>query len=296
MTKSMTAFASRTGAHDAVSWVWEMRGVNARGLDIRLRLPDGFETLEPVLRKAMKPMIARGNVTVSLRITRSEDATALAIDEAQLDRVLQALDQVQERAFSMGVTLGQPTAADVLNHRGVVQHGKADGDISDVLTALQADIAPLVKDFVAMRSSEGAALKAVIGDQVDQIAGHLTAAEAAADARRPELEKTLSQNLARIVADVSEVDPSRIAQELAVLTVKLDVTEELDRLAAHVTAARTMLNDAEPMGRKLDFLAQEFNREANTLCSKAQNKALTAIGLDLKAVIDQMREQIQNVE
>ena len=292
----MTAYASKTGAQAAVSWVWEMRGVNARGLDVRLRLPDGYEALEPALRAAMKANLARGNVTVSLRLSRGDDAAALALDGAQLDRVLQALDQVQERAFSMGVTLGQPTAADVLNHRGVVQHTKTEADTSETIDALKADIAPLVADFVAMRAQEGAALSAVIAGQVDQIATFLDAAKIAAKARKPELEKALSQNLARIVADVTEVDPARIAQELALLTVTQDIIEELDRLDAHVVAARAMLAASDPMGRKLDFLAQEFNREANTLCSKAQNKALTAIGLDLKAVIDQMREQIQNVE
>ena len=297
MTQSMTAYASRTGVLGAVSWVWEMRGVNARGFDVRLRLPEGCEALEPALRNAMKAELTRGNVNVSLRITRGDDdASALALDEAQLDRVLQALDHVQERAFSMGVTLGQPTAADVLSHRGVVQHGKSDLDTADLIVALKDDIAPLIVDFVAMRKSEGAALGAVIAGQVDQIEAFLDAAKIAAKARRPELEKSLSQNLARIVSDVTEVDPARIAQELALLTVKQDITEELDRLDAHVAAARGMLEAPVAMGRKLDFLAQEFNREANTLCSKAQNKALTAIGLDLKAVIDQMREQIQNVE
>jgi len=136
----------------------------------------------------------------------------------------------------------------------------------------------------------------VLSGHVDAIAGFIAASEAAAEARRPALHTALTENLKRITADVADVDPDRIAQELALITVKQDVTEELDRLGAHVAAARAMLADPAPMGRKLDFLAQEFNREANTLCSKAQNKALTAIGLDLKAVIDQMREQIQNVE
>ena len=296
MPHSMTAYANRTGAQKSVSWMWEMRGVNARGLDVRIRMPEGLEALEPLLRNALKKHVTRGNVTVSLRLTRGEDATELGLDEAQLDRVLQALDQVQERAFSMGVTLGQPTAADVLGHRGVVQHGKPDADVTQLMTHLQDDIAPLVADFAAMRAAEGAVLGAVLSAQVDEISTLVDAAEVAAIARRPELQASLTLSLRRILDDVSEIDPDRIAQELAILTVKQDITEELDRLQAHVVAARSMITDPKAMGRKLDFLAQEFNREANTLCSKAQNKALTAIGLDLKAVIDQMREQIQNVE
>jgi uncharacterized protein (TIGR00255 family) len=234
---------------------------------------------------------------LSLRLNREDAAQPLALDEAQLDRVLQALDHVQERAFSMGVTLAQPNAADVLAQRGVILQESGDtADSSALLEILLADVKPLLDDFHAMRAVEGAALQTVISDQLDRISDLVDAAAATAEARKPEVQRALSENLARVMADVGDVDPARVAQELAMLAVKADITEELDRLRAHVAAARAMLDDNQPMGRKLDFLAQEFNREANTLCSKSQNVALTAIGLDLKAVIEQMREQIQNVE
>ncbi|MEL6685182.1 MAG: YicC/YloC family endoribonuclease [Pseudomonadota bacterium] len=296
MTHSMTAFASRTGTLGAASWSWEMRGVNARGLDIRLRMPDGIEGLEPSLRGALTKALARGNVTVNLRLQREETGGALAVDEVQLDEVLKALDQVQERAFAMGVTLGQPTAADVLAQRGVLIAGKAEDETEALTAALLADVAPLVADFVAMRAAEGAALATVLADQLDQIAQLTEAAGKAAEARVPQVKENLTAALRRVIADVAEVEEGRVAQELALLAVKSDVTEEIDRLKAHVAAARELLAQDKPAGRKLDFLAQEFNREANTLCAKAQAPALTAIGLDLKAVIDQMREQIQNVE
>ena len=273
-----------------------MRGVNARGLDVRLRLPEGIEGLEPAIRATLSKAIARGNVTVNLRLQRADTEGTLALDTAHLDGVLKALDQVQERAFAMGVTLAQPTAADVLTQRGVLAVAKAEDDNDALTAALIADVAPLVADFLKMRASEGAALSQVIASQIDQIATLTRAAAAAAEARAPQTRENLTKALRRVIDDVAEIDEARLAQELALLAVKTDVTEEIDRLSAHVTAAAALLTRDKPAGRKLDFLAQEFNREANTLCAKAQAPALTAIGLDLKAAIDQMREQIQNVE
>ena len=296
MIHSMTAFASRTGTLGAASWSWDMRGVNARGLDVRLRVPDGIEGLEPAIRAALTQALARGNITVNLRLQREDTTGALDLDEVSLDGVLRALDQVQERAFAMGVTLGQPTAADVLSQRGVLVAARSDDDSAALAAALIADVAPLVADFAKMRANEGTALGQVIADQLDQIANLTEAAAEAAEARAPQVRENLTNALRRVISDVADIEEGRIAQELALLAVKSDVTEEIDRLKAHVAAARALLGEDKPMGRKLDFLAQEFNREANTLCAKAQAPALTAIGLDLKAVIDQMREQIQNVE
>jgi uncharacterized protein (TIGR00255 family) len=296
MINSMTAFASRTGALGPHGWQWEVRGVNGRGLDLRLRVPDGVPGLEQALRSAFSNALARGNVTVNLRLNKEESSGALVVDPAQLDRVLRALDQVQDRAFEMGVTLGQPTAADVLSQRGVLTHASTDDDADALRDALLADLAPLLDDFTAMRSREGAALRAVLTQQLDEIAGLVTAASNVLAARTADTKAHLKDALRRVVDDVAEVEEGRIAQELALIAVKSDVTEEIDRLKAHVDAAQALLGTGGPVGRKLDFLAQEFNREANTLCAKAQYAELTAIGLDLKAVIDQMREQIQNVE
>lgn len=296
MIHSMTAFASLTGTLGATSWAWEMRGVNARGLDVRLRIPDGLTQVEATARKALADQLARGNVTLNLRLTRNEDAQALSINATQLDAVLGALDAVQERAFEMGVTLAQPNAADVLAQRGVMTQAQVETDDTALSAALCADIAPLTAAFVAMRAAEGAALAAVLDAQLHEIADLVRRAETAALARRPQVKAKLTADMTRILDDISEIDEARIAQELALLAVKSDVTEEIVRLQTHVTAARALLADPKPAGRKLDFLAQEFNREANTLCAKAGSSELTAIGLDLKSVIDQMREQIQNVE
>ncbi len=296
MIQSMTAFARRTGTLGSATWSWEMRGVNARGLDLRLRVPDGLDGVEVALRAALSKALGRGNITVNLKLSREDQAAGLAIDEAQLDDVLRALDTVQDRAFAIGVTLGQPTAADVLAQRGVLIAATGDDDAAALTAALTGDIAPLIADFVEMRTSEGDALLQVITQQLEQIDTQIEAAAVAAAARAPQVKANLTSALRRVLEDVSEVDEGRIAQELALLAVKSDITEEIDRLRAHVKAARDLLAEPKPTGRKLDFLAQEFNREANTLCAKAQSAPLTAIGLDLKAVIDQMREQIQNVE
>jgi len=296
MIQSMTAFASRTGAMNSASWAWEMRGVNARGLDMRLRIAEGLDGLEQAVRAALSARFSRGNISLTLRVSRDDSAGALILDADQLDRVLAALDQIQERAFEKGVTLAQATSADVLQQRGVVVQGRTEDDAEALVAALLADLEPMLDDFAAMRRAEGTALRTVLLDHLDQIAALTNAAASAAEARLEETRANMTAALRRVVDEAVEADPARIAQELAIIAVKQDVTEEINRLKVHIGAAKALLDDPKPAGRKLDFLAQEFNREANTLCSKSQAAPLTAIGLDLKAVIDQMREQIQNVE
>ncbi len=299
MIQSMTAFASRTGGQQGASWIWEVRSVNARGLDLRIRLPEGLDGIEAEIRRQVGSAFKRGNINLSLRLAKEQADEGLVLDAGQLDRVLTALDQIQERAFEMGVTLGQPTAADVLTHRGVVVQSTGQGPDSVLLEALKAEIAPLLADLGAMRAQEGQALAVVVRDQIDQIDALVERAEDVLGQRKDDAAVAFKAAMKRVLDDAA-VDPDRLAQELAVLAVKTDVTEEIDRLKAHVAAVRDLLAAAEgngtPVGRKLDFLSQEFNREANTLCAKSQYAPLTAIGLDLKTVIDQMREQIQNVE
>ena len=297
MIQSMTAFASRAGSLDDTSWNWDLRGVNARGLDLRLRLPDGLGGLESAARGALTAGLTRGSIVLNLRLTRGDAAQPLTLDPAQMDRVLKALEQVQQRALMMGVTLAHASAADVLIQRGVIMQGPGDEpDDVNLINVLQADIHVLLEEFCAMRRAEGASLFTVISGQLEQIDALITRAATAALARLPEARASLTAALRRVAETIPDLDQTRMLQVLALLAIKSDITEEIDRLRAHVGAARALLSDAAPAGRKLDFLAQEFNREANTVCSKAQSTDLTRIGLDLKAVIEQMREQIQNVE
>ncbi len=298
MIQSMTAYASRAGTQGPHAWTWDMRGVNGRGLDLRLRFPDGMAPLEAAARAALSARLARGNVTLSLRLWRSDGAASLAIDEAHLDLVLSTLSRMAMRAADHNLALSAPSPAEILSIRGVLLSAPPEVEINDdgIVAVLRADLDHLIDDFVTMRRAEGAALGDVIFAQLDRVTALVAEAASIAAARRLEARSALRTALRRVFEDVPEMDETRIAQELALIAVKADVTEELDRLTAHVGAARALLHEGQPQGRKLDFLAQEFNREANTLCSKAQSTDLTRVGLDLKAVIDQMREQIQNVE
>jgi uncharacterized protein (TIGR00255 family) len=295
---SMTGFAARRGAGAGYAWAWDLRSVNGKGFDLRLRLPDWIDGLELAVRAELQKAVSRGNVNLTLKVAQDEvrDTSAYRLNPANLTAALAALASVEAAAMTAGVTLRQPTAADVLTLRGVLDTQTQELDTSALRAALLADLPALLADFAAMRATEGAALASVIGAQVDRIAALTQDAQREAAARTATQAETLRENLARVLAATDAVDEGRLAQELALLAVKTDVTEELDRLTAHVTAARAHLADPAPMGRKLDFLMQEFMREANTLCSKAQSLALTRIGLDLKTVIDQMREQVQNVE
>jgi uncharacterized protein (TIGR00255 family) len=297
MILSMTGFAARKGQALGHVWAWEIRSVNGKGLDLRLRVPDWIDGLEALARAEVQKATGRGNVTLSLKLMRDEaQAGALRLSPAVLASVLEALAQVETAAMARGLTLRQASSADVLALRGVLEADTGEAETAPLRAALLADLPALLADFGAMRAAEGAALAGVIAGQLDQIAALTKAARAEAEARRGSTRAALEEALSRLRGLAEGMDEARLAQELALIAVKQDVTEELDRLEAHVAAARGLLAEPGPVGRKLDFLMQEFMREANTLCSKAQAIALTRIGLDLKTVIDQMREQVQNVE
>ena len=297
MTISMTGFAAGKGQGAGHGWAWDIRSVNGKGLDLRLRVPDWIDGLEAALRGELGRALQRGNVALSLKVTQEGAASeSLGVNAATLNSVLAALGQVEAEAMSRGVTLRQASSADILQVRGVMDLSTPDIDVGPLRAAILADLPGLLADFNAMRASEGAALHGILTAQLDQITDQVALAGAEAAARRDTAATTLREALARVLANAEGVDETRLAQELALIAVRSDVTEELDRLAAHIDAARALLAEPGQVGRKLDFLMQEFMREANTLCSKSQSKALTRVGLDLKTTIDQMREQVQNVE
>jgi uncharacterized protein (TIGR00255 family) len=292
----MTGFASANGALAPHSWGWELRSVNGKGLDLRLRVPDWVDGLEVGLRKQLSAQIARGNISCNLRIARDENTGGLTVNAAQLDTVLEALQQIETRAMDAGVSLAPSKASDIVTMRGVLEQATTVDDVETLAKTLLAEFAVVLADFNAMRAREGAALEQVLQAQLTEVETLTTQAAALAEHRKAEMAQTLKRNLARVLENSDGMDAGRVAQELALIAVKADVTEEIDRLHAHVSAARELMGQGGAVGRKLDFLMQEFNREANTLCSKAQNTDLTRVGLALKAVIDQMREQVQNVE
>ncbi len=294
----MTGFAAQTGTGAGHSWSWEARSVNSKGLDLRLRLPDGIEGLEAAVRAAATERFARGSITLSLRIERDAANAGGGIDPAGLLRALTALQVVEAEAARVGVPLAQSSAVDILGVRGVIETTPqaTEAQLPALKSAVLADLPPLLEALALMRATEGAALHDVLTGQVARIEALADEAAAQAEARVPVQRETLAAALARVMEAADGADADRVAQELALIAVKADVTEEIDRLRAHVQAARALLAEAAPVGRRLDFLSQEFNREANTLAAKSNFPPLTNVALQLKAVIDQMREQVQNVE
>jgi len=301
MLNSMTGYASQSGTAAQggarMAWDWELRAVNGRGLDIRLRLPEGFGFMEKPLRNAVAAQVARGTVTVALRL-RSERADGPAsIDPNALWDLFQTLVQIEQQAGQAGGALRAPSTLDVLTWRGLHPHGHdvATFDNADLGARLMADVASLLAEFGRARASEGAALGRILTEQLAQIETLVAQARASVPDRAAAMRAAFRTILAQSL-DAPQVDPVRLEQELAVQAVKTDLMEELDRLDAHCVAAHALLAKGGPVGRRLDFLTQEFNREANTLCAKAQHLELTRLGLELKSVIDQMREQVQNLE
>jgi uncharacterized protein (TIGR00255 family) len=291
----MTGYARAEGGDSQTSWVWEGKSVNGRGLDIRARLAPGHDGLEIAAREAIAKRLKRGSVQVSLSVTRLGEQSLVRVNEALMDQLLTICERYQGRAAMPGLD-GLLAIKGVLEP--VAETGAVDADAQSQAreAAMKAGLDVMLDQLVAMRLAEGARIGAVLTAQLDEIEQLSKRAQACA-ALRPE---AILQRFKAQVAAVLEAAPAlpedRVAQEVALLVVKADVREELDRLAAHVAAARELIGQGGAIGRKLDFLAQEFNREANTLCSKSADVELTRIGLDLKTTIDQFKEQVQNIE
>jgi uncharacterized protein (TIGR00255 family) len=292
---SMTGFAESTGSHDGLRWRWEAKSVNGRSLDMRLRTPPGYDGLEAPARRLAGERFLRGAFQISLSVEQPETARGLTVDAAAL---ASAVRIAREVAAETGLA---PARVDgLLALKGVIVADEVAAPLDPVArahrdAAILESLAGAFDRLVKERCGEGAKLAALMTAQMDEIeklvgeAGRLAAAQPAA------LKARLDAQLKELL-DGGSVSEDRLAQEVALLAVRADVREELDRLTAHVQDARALIKDGKGVGRKLDFLAQEFNREANTLCSKSSDIALTRTGLALKAVIDQFREQAQNVE
>jgi uncharacterized protein (TIGR00255 family) len=289
---SMTAFARVEGSEAGLSWAWEMRGVNGRGLDVRCRLPSGFEALEPKARAAVQGTLARGNIQINLTVSEAAGGERLAIDRALFDQVLALARELE------GAGAAPPRLDALLSVRGVIAPVERDDTAArdSVFDALEVSLGRLIERFIEARQAEGAHLFQVLSGLIAEI-DTLVARARECEAARPEaLRQRLRDLLDTLLAEQPPVPEDRLAQELAIQIAKLDVREELDRLQAHIAQAHALLAEGRAVGRRLDFLAQEFNREANTLCSKSADAALTQIGMALKVAIDQVREQVQNVE
>ena len=293
---SMTGFARAEGAAEGIAWVWELRSVNGRGLDLRLRLPAGCDALEPVLRQSAQALLKRGNVTANLSVRRDEPAR-LVPDAVALEQALALVVALQARIPGCP----PPRAEALLALPGVLRAEGVAGAVAE--PDRDAALAPLREGFIAAldrlvtaRQAEGARLAVVLRALVDEIADLRDQAASQAMEQPAAQRARLMENLQALLREAPNLPEERIAQEVALLAARSDVREELDRLAGHVAAARALLTEGGAIGRRLDFLVQEFNREANTLCSKSASLALTTTGLRLKATIEQLREQAANLE
>jgi uncharacterized protein (TIGR00255 family) len=290
----MTGFARTDGHADGFSWVWEIKSVNSKSLDLRFRLGPGFEALEVPVRALLTERVQRGALTVNLAATRTAASGAVRVNRAALAEVAALAAELVEQHGA-----APPRADGLLALRGVLESGEAE-EADEVReqrqTALLASARQAVDRLVAARREEGGRLESVLEARLGEI-GALTAEADATAAMQPDAIKTrLRGQLALLLEATPSLSEERVIQEAALLAAKADTREELDRLKAHVAAARELLKAGGAVGRRFDFLCQEFNREANTLCSKSADLALTRIGLGLKAAIEQLREQVQNIE
>jgi uncharacterized protein (TIGR00255 family) len=290
----MTGFARGDGMHGDTSWNWEARSVNGRTLDLRFRLPTGFEALEIRARGLAQEKLARGNCTINLWVRRETGRAEIRLNETALRQA----EAVAERARDL-TGLKHARLDTLLGMRGVVETAETE-ESEEALAALHlamiANLAGTLDELVRARSAEGERLQAVIGKQLTTIARLIEIAAAAAAQQPAAIASRLAEQVARLSEASATLDPERLHQEALLLAARADIQEELDRLRAHVAAANELIASGQPVGRKFDFLAQEFNREANTICSKAADIETTRTGLELKTVIDQLREQVQNIE
>lgn len=291
--QSMTGFSRADGAGEGCRWTWELRSVNAKGLDVRFRGPAGADLVEPAVRERAAARFARGAIQATLTLQREGSAAEVRINQPMLDQLIAAVESIRRR-----VEAPPPAIETLLGIRGVLEVTEAEpGDFTGALgEAVLATLDTALGALATARGGEGGAIGAILSARLDRIAALTDAAEATPGRSPDAIRVRLAEQVAALLGAAPALDPDRLYQEAALLATRVDIREELDRLHAHVAAARELLAAGGPVGRRLDFLAQEFNRESNTLCAKSNDRALTAIGLDLKAVVDQLREQIQNLE
>lgn len=292
--KSMTGFGRADGTRNDWHWYWELKTVNARGLDIRMRMPNGLESLEQDLKKSLQSKLKRGAVQVFINIERENAGTDIRVNADVATKLMAEL-----KTLAIGLGTEPPSLEAVLGIRGVIDVAEPDADEEETAARLKAVAGTFdeaVQSLVSARADEGAKLHGILDGVLNEIEQLVAQADSLAALAPEAIRKKLEAQVTELLADRAEMPEERIVQEVAMLAGKADIREELDRLRAHVTQARALLLEGEAVGRKLDFLAQEFNREANTLCSKSSDTDLTRIGLDLKAAIEQLREQVQNVE
>ncbi|WP_445503945.1 YicC/YloC family endoribonuclease [Microvirga sp. G4-2] len=291
---SMTGFARAAGVTGSYQWAWEIKTVNGRGLEVRVRTPSGLDAMGEEARGQILKAFSRGQGQLNLTLSKTSTAPKLRVNQDVLQSLLSAIG-----GLTLPDNVKSASLDGLLSVRGVVELDEDGGDPAQdeaLAAALRGGVAKLIEALKSARLKEGQALSAVLSQQLDAIAALVSEAEAC-PARQPEaIRVRLEAQIAELLDGKTSLDPARLHQEAVLIAARADIREEIDRLRAHVDAARALLKEGGSVGRRLDFLAQEFGREANTLCAKANDVALSRIGLELKAVIEQFREQVQNVE
>lgn len=291
---SMTGFARSHGVCGTYAWSWELKSVNAKGLELRLRLPPGWDAIEVPVRTLAAEKLSRGNVYANLTVTREGVAPVVRVNEPVLAAVLAAMNNLAGK-----LDAAKPTLDGVLGLKGVIEvldEEESEDARQDAGREIVAGFGQALAGLTEMRRHEGGALGAILSARLDDIAALTARAEAAPGRSAEAIRKRLAEQVAALMETPGRFDSDRLHQEAILLASKADIREELDRLAAHVAQARKLLGGGGAVGRRLDFLAQEFNRESNTLCSKSNDVELTNIGLELKSAVEQFREQVQNLE
>jgi uncharacterized protein (TIGR00255 family) len=294
MLSSMTGFARGHGVSGPYAWAWEVKSVNGKGLDVRLRLPPGWDAIEAPVRARAAERLARGSIQATLTAERSGVVPVVRINAPVLDAILTTLRELAPR-----IETSPPSLDGLLSLKGVMdvsELAENEDERRNAETAAIAGFAEAIAALSEMRQREGATLARILKSRLEQIAALVGRAENAPGRRVEAIRARLAEQVATLLAQSDRFDPDRLHQEAILLATKADAREELDRLAAHVAQARQLIDGGGAVGRRLDFLAQEFNREANTLCAKSSDVELTNIGLELKATVEQFREQVQNVE
>ncbi len=290
----MTGFARIVGADDSYNWVWELRSINSRSLDIRLRLPSGMDNIETGIRNTITECLNRGNISVSLTLQKPPNRQEILINSDVLNQILDISKNISESH-----NVSPPSVDGLLAIRGVLEVKEEEENYQhrkNMEIAVLNSLTKALDQLIQSRYSEGERLAVSISRHLDEIDSFIKEASSVDEAQPAMIVKRMREQINSLANELPALTEERLAQEAAILAVKGDIREELDRLSAHVEGARELMEGGSPVGRKLDFLCQEFNREANTVCSKSSDLKLTRVGLQLKAAIERLREQIQNIE
>jgi len=291
---SMTGFARSHGASGSYTFEWELKSVNAKGLDLRLRLPQGWDELEAFAKKRAGEILSRGTVYANLNVKRTSSASTVRVNEEVLASIVKVAGALAGKLDAVA-----PSIDGLLAIKGVIEIVEPESDEAEDKVARDAAAAAFdqaLRDLVDMRRREGVSLGQILSQRIDEIERLAGRAEAAPGRKPDAIRARLAEQVAALLESSDRFDPDRLNQEALLVATKADIREELDRIASHVSQAREMIARGGPVGRRLDFLAQEFHREVNTCCSKSNDIELTNTGLELKSVVEQFREQVQNLE